>query len=342
MRLGLYSRRISGHPCGVMTRTASEAGLGAAAEASMRCLAVGPADDVVVLCNEPQRAVAESLLAAARPRARSARLVVYPPVSRDGEEPPQEVVDAMVEATVVFAPTTFSLSHTRARSEATSRGTRIATMPAITEALFMRAMPVDYAELRRAGEQLAERLTTASTCRVSSAAGTDVLLRLEGRRAVVDDGHMQATGAFGNLPAGEAFLAPVEGSAEGVVVFDGSLAGFGLLDQPARVRVAAGRAVEADGAAGKWLLETLDAGGASGRLLAELGIGTNPAAILSGNILEDEKVIGTAHLAFGTNLSFGGENSAGVHIDGMLLKPTIELDGRPLMHSGELSDSDSL
>jgi leucyl aminopeptidase (aminopeptidase T) len=307
----------------------------------MRCLAVGPADDVVVLCNEPQRAVAESLLAAAQLAARSARLVVYPPVSRDAEEPPQEVASAMDEATVVFAPTTFSLSHTRARMEATGRGTRIATMPAITEALFARAMPVDYADLRRAGEELAARLTAASACRVSSAAGTDVLLSLEGRSAVVDDGNLQARGAFGNLPAGEAFLAPVEGSAEGVVVFDGSLAGFGLLDRPVRVQIAGGRAVDADGEGGEWLLETLDAGGAGGRVLAELGIGTNPAAILSGNILEDEKVIGTAHLAFGTNLSFGGDNPAGVHIDGMLLEPTIELDGRPLMRSGALSDPES-
>jgi leucyl aminopeptidase (aminopeptidase T) len=308
----------------------------------MRCLAVGPADDVVVLCNEPQRTIAESLLAAAQLAARSARLVIYPALSRDGEEPPQDVVDAMDDATVILAPTTFSLSHTQARLEATGRGTRIATMPDITEALFMRAMPVDYAELRRAGEKVAARLTAASACRVTSAAGTNVLLGLEGRSAVVDDGNLQAKGAFGNLPAGEAFIAPVEGSAEGEVVFDGSLSGFGLLDQPVRVQVAGGRAVDADGAAGKWLLETLDAGGATGRLLAELGIGTNPAAILSGNVLEDEKVIGTAHLAFGTNVSFGGNNSAEVHTDGMLLEPTIELDGRPLMRTGELSDSDSL
>ena len=308
----------------------------------MRCLAVGPADDVVVLCNEPQRAVAEALLAAAQLAARSARVVVYPALSRDAEEPPQDVVDEMDDATVIFAPTTCSLSHTRARQEATGRGTRIATMPAITEELFLRAMPVDYAELRRAGEHLAARMNAASACRVSSAAGTDLLLRLEGRDAVVDDGNLQARGAFGNLPAGEAFIAPVEGSAEGVVVFDGSLAVFGLLDQPVRVQVAGGRAVDADGAAGQWLLETLDAGGASGRMLAELGIGTNPAATLSGNILEDEKVIGTAHLAFGSNVSFGGDNSAEVHIDGMLLDPMIELDGRPLMRSGELSDSDPL
>jgi leucyl aminopeptidase (aminopeptidase T) len=314
-------------------------GMAGAAEAALRCLGVGPEDEVLVLCNEEQRAIAEALAAAAESPGQSARIVVYPTLSRDGEEPPPNVADAMGEADVVVAPTTFSLSHTRARMQATSRGARIATMPAITDAIFARAMPVDYVELRQAGERVAAELGDASSCRVTSAAGTDIVLSLEGRVAEVDDGNLQATAAFGNLPAGEAYIAPVEGSAEGLVVFDGSLSGYGLLDSPVRVKVARGRAVEADGEAGRWLLATLDAGGPGGRVLAELGIGTNPAATLSGNILEDEKVIGTAHLAFGTNASFGGANTSTVHIDGMLLEPTVELDGRTLVSDGELLDS---
>jgi aminopeptidase len=302
----------------------------AAAEAAVRCLGVGSTDDVLVLCNEDQRAIAEALAAAADGRAGSVRLIAFPALTRHGEEPPPSVADAMANAAVILAPTTFSLSHTRARMEATRRGARIATMPGITEATFSRALPVDYAELRRAGERIAAELNAAAACRLTTAAGTDVALSLEGRTAVVDDGNLQDGDAFGNLPAGEAFIAPVEGSAEGLVVFDGSLAGLGLLDAPVRVRIEGGRAVDADGEAGRWLLETLDAGGAGGRLIAELGIGTNPAATLSGSILEDEKVVGTAHLAFGSNASFGGANDAAVHIDGMLLAPTLELDGRRL------------
>jgi leucyl aminopeptidase (aminopeptidase T) len=302
----------------------------AAAAAAVGCLGVGSTEDVLVLCNENERAVADALAAAARGRARTVRLVEYPALTRDGEEPPAFVADAMAAAAVVLAPTTFSLSHTRARIEATRRGARIATLPGIAEGTFRRALDVDYEELRRAGERIAAALSAAAACRLTSAAGTDLALDLEGRAAVVDDGRLQDRGAFGNLPAGESFIAPVEGSAEGVVVFDGSLSGFGLLDGPVQVRVAGGRAVAADGEAGRWLLETLDAGGAGGRLVAELGIGTNPVARLSGSILEDEKVVGTAHLAFGSNGSFGGVNDAAVHIDGIVLEPIVELDGRRL------------
>jgi leucyl aminopeptidase (aminopeptidase T) len=114
-------------------------------------------------------------------------------------------------------------------------------------------------------------------------------------------------------------------------VFDGSLAGYGLLAAPLTVTLRAGRAVAATGEAGRWLLDTLDAGGSTGRLIAELGIGTNPNARVSGQIIEDEKALGTAHLAFGTSASFGGANLADVHIDGLLRQPTIELDGRVIL-----------
>ena len=305
-------------------------GFAAAAQAAVRSLAVSATDDVLVLCNEPQRAIAEALAAGADSHARSVRLITYPALTRDGEEPPRFVTEAMAQATVILAPTTCSLSHTRARTEATRRGARIATLPGITEATFERALAADGARLRRAGERIAAELSSAAVCRLTSPAGTDVTLELRGRTALIDDGNLEDRGAFGNLPAGEAFIAPVEGTAEGTVVFDGSLANHGLLDAPVRVRVAAGRAVSADGEAGRWLLGTLDSGGEGGRSLAELGIGTNPLAVLSGSILEDEKVVGTAHVAFGDNVSFGGTNASEVHIDGVVLEPAIELDGRLL------------
>ena len=177
-------------------------------------------------------------------------------------------------------------------------------------------------------------LSSATTCRATSAEGTDLVLGLEGRTAISDDGDLRAGAAWGNLPAGEAFLAPVESSSEGTIVFDGSLAGYGMLREPVSVTVAGGRAVGADGEAADWLLDTLDAGGPDGRVLAELGIGTNPRAIVTGSILEDEKAVGTAHVAFGTNVSFGGTNLAAVHIDGVLLRPTIELDRRRFLEYG--------
>ena len=171
--------------------------LTAAAAAAMRCLGVGPTDDVLVLCNEEQRTIAESLARAADGRGRRVRVVEYPTLTRDGEEPPAFVGEAMADATVILAPTAFSISHTRARMEATGRGARIATMPGITPEIFRDALPVDYGVLKRAGERIAAELSAASACRVTSPVGTDVVLNLEGRTAISDDGNLQAEAEIG-------------------------------------------------------------------------------------------------------------------------------------------------
>jgi aminopeptidase len=310
--------------------------LTAPARAAVDCLGVGPTDSVLVVCNEEQRLIAASLIAAAKPRARTVTVLEFATLSRHSAEPPAEVAEAMARADVVFAPTSYSLSQTQARIEATRRGTRIATLPTITQEIFARTLPVDYAELKRTGEWLAARLTAASTGRISSAAGTEIVFRLEGRTDRSDDCNLQQPGMFGNLPAGEAYIAPLETLGDGMIVFDGSLPGQGLLASPVRITVEDGRAVDADCDVGEWLLETIDSGGEHGRSLAELGIGTNPAAILTGNVLEDEKVIGTMHLAFGTSAGMGGVNVAGVHIDGIVLRPTVELDGERVLDDGRL------
>jgi leucyl aminopeptidase (aminopeptidase T) len=314
----------------------SEPKLLASADAAMTCLGVGSADHVLVVFNDEQRVIAESLAAAAGRRARTVKLVGFPTLSRHGEEPPVEIAEAMKAADVVFAPTSRSLSQTQARVEATRRGVRIATLPTITEDIFARTLPIDYGELRRRGEWLADRLTDASRARITSAAGTEIAVDLDGRAALNDDGHLQERGMFGNLPAGEAYVAPVETVGDGTIVFDGSLAGHGRVIAPVRATVRRGRLTDADTDAGRWLLETLDAGGEHGRSLAELGIGTNPAARLTGNVLEDEKVIGTIHIAFGTNVGIGGVNLAAVHIDGVVLGPTVDLDGERVLDAGRL------
>lgn len=294
-------------------------------------LAVTSRDVVAVICN-PELPDASELVSAVTGAAsawsKQVRVHEYPAGSRDGEEPSAEVADAMGYATVLVLLTRYSISHTRARMRATDAGARIASMPGISRDTFARALPAEYEQLCRVGEAIGAKLTAAHGCRVTSRAGTDVHLSLEGRTAIVDDGNLRAPGAFGNLPAGEAYIAPSETNASGTIVFDGSLAEWGILEEPLTVVLKQGRAIDLEGGpAAQWLRETLDAGGRNGRVIAELGIGTNPRAQVSGNVLEDEKVAGTVHFAFGTNTSMGGDNQASVHLDALVLKPRVELDG---------------
>lgn len=317
----------------------SSAALDGAAAVTVERLGVCGDDALLIVYNPEPALIADALARAARDRAGSVRALEYPPTSRNGEEPPGDVAAAMADASVIALVTKYSLSHTNARLAATRNGARVASLPGITEEMFGRTIPIDYGYLETLGRLLAAQLTEAELCRITAPGGTDVEISLRGREGRSDDGDLRAAGAFGNMPAGEAYIAPLEQEGRGTIVFDGSLASWGLLEEPLSVSFAGGRAVSTEGGgAAEWLAETLDAGGANGRVIAELGIGTNPGAKITGVILEDEKVEGTIHLAFGTNTGIGGQNESSVHIDGLVRDPTVELDGRVIMRDGRLGD----
>lgn len=314
------------------------ADLDAAAAVVLDRLAVAASDAFLVVSNPGAAHMAEfagAVASAARKRTQRVDVCEYISATRDGEEPPDAVAAAMGSATAVVLLTRFSLSHTQARMSATRRGARIASMSGITPDALVRALPADYEHLRRSGQALAARLTAACKCHVTAPAGTDVRLLLADRTAICDDGDLRDPGAFGNLPAGEAYIAPVEDEASGSIVFDGSLGGWGLLEEPLEVLVDGGRIADATGGvAAEWLLETLDAGGVGGRVIAEFGIGTNPCAQVGGAVVEDEKAIETVHFAFGSNTTMGGTNHAAVHIDALVLRPRVELDDVLILDDG--------
>src|SRR4051794_36285234 len=245
-------------------------------------------------------------------------------------EPPAAVAAAMLAADVAIAPTIQSLSHTAARRAASEAGVRVASMPGVTEEMLARVMGADMDELRRRGGAVCAMLDSGAEARISCANGSDLRLGLEGRTSIVDAGDLSAPGAFGNLPCGEGFIAPLEGTAEGTLVVDGSIAGVGLVEEPIELAVSAGHLTAARGEAGERLIELLESYGPDGSNVAELGIGTNEKATLTGEVLEDEKILGTAHVAFGASASFGGTVQVPVHIDCVVTRPTVEVDGEAI------------
>lgn len=307
-----------------------------AADTTVERLGADEDDRFVVVFNEELREIADAIARSAAERTRAVLALAFPTLTRNGQEPPDDIAEALVAADAAVLVTTYSLSHTRARLAATNSGARVASMPGITTEMFIRTLPTDYTRLETLGRELAAQLTAAERCRITAPGGTDVELVLNGRQGRSDDGDLRALGSFGNLPAGEAYIAPYEHEGEGTIAFDASIATIGLLDEPVRLEFSGGRAVSAAGAKAAELLAILDAGGPNGRAVAELGIGTNPAATITGRILEDEKAERTVHIAFGTNTGIGGENQAEVHIDGVILDPTVALDGREIMRGGLL------
>ena len=228
------------------------------------------------------------------------------------------------QADVIVAVTHYSTSHTSFRKLLTQTcGVRYASMPMFEREMFFGAMDVDWEDLADSTNVLARALEGADHCEISSTNGTRLVLGVSGRPFMPDDGMLNQRGKFGNLPAGEVFVAPVEGTAEGILVLEwGSQA---KLKSPLTVTIEEGRVVSVDGDETdevNWLERLLSAH-PDNTNIAELGIGTNQAARRPDNVLESEKILGTVHVAFGDNHTFGGVVKAPLHQDFVLFDATL-------------------
>lgn len=294
------------------------------------CLAEG--ETLLVVTDDPTAEVGELFYRAARELGHTALVMQMPELDVAGQEPPAAVAAAMKAADVALCPTAKSITHTNARIEAAATGTRVVTMPGITmDMLRAGASCADYTKVEARTLHLTEKLTAAKSARIEKD-GHVLTLDLGGRCGVASPGVYREKGSSGNFPSGEAYIAPVEGGGSGTTVIDGSMVGVGKLESPLTATIEDGRLVALEGERADDL-GILFARPENG-VVAELGIGTNDEAILSGVILEDEKLYGTVHVAFGTNTSFGGTNKADCHYDGIILKPTLYLDDELIIDKG--------
>ncbi len=301
------------------------------------CMGVKPGEKVLVITDEPLRTIGYALWKAAKDLGNEVLLIEILPRASNGAEPPQEVAELMKMVDVVLCPTSKSLTHTDSRRAASAKGVRVGTLPGVTEEVMIRCMNADYNKIAERTFALCKLLEKASTVRVTAPAGTDIMMPIKGRTAHSSSGLFREKGQWGNLPTGEAYLAPIEGQSEGVVVVDGSMAMVGMVKTPIRIQVKKGYAQDISGGEeAQRLIALLEPHGKDARTVAEFGIGTNDKATLTGIILEDEKVMGTIHIAFGDNKSMGGSVRVASHLDGLITRPTVWLDKTMIMNNGKV------
>lgn len=301
------------------------------------CMGLGPDETLLVITDEVELPIGQALHEVGKDLCHESILVQIKSRRINGEEPPAAVARMMREVDVVVCPTAKSLTHTDARRQAAQVGTRVGTMPGITVDTMVRCLNADYAKVVALTDFVVQRLQNVSTVRVVTAKGTDIVMPVEGRNILPSKGVLRQKGESGNLPSGEVYLAPWEGRSNGRVVIDGSMAGIGMLTQPIVVEVVNGYAETITGGEqAQQLVATLDSVGRDARAVAEFGIGTNYKAILTGHILEDEKVYGTIHIAFGNNVSMGGNIAVNSHLDGLVTQPDVFFDNQLVMSKGKI------
>jgi len=290
-------------------------------------------ESVLIVCDLEKRVEASVFFESAKRYASNLSCLIFDGMTENAQEPPEVICEAMKTSDIAILITSYSLSHTQARRAASATGARIASLPGITLEMMKRTLMTDPHALRGDSEKVAALLTAGDTVTITSSQGSNLSFSIRGRAGIPDTGIFSQPGAFGNLPAGEAFIPPVEGTANGLLIVDGAIADIEL-DVPVAIVITDGIATSVSGGkAARELTRRMNEAGDKARVLCELGIGTNPATRLSSNVLEAEKVYGTCHVAFGNNSTFGGTNSVLFHTDCVIAKPAVTVDNRVVVRN---------
>lgn len=311
------------------------------------CMDIRRGENVLIVCDPTTGDIGQALHEAANERSDRVLLIVMPKARHHGEEPPSPVANLMRQQQVVIAPTRYSLTHTRAIRQSVRGGARVATMPGMTNEMFSRGgMSADFNEIKQKISDLTTYFRRRRIVHVKSEQGTDVSFEVNWREWKLDDnGICNRPKMLTNLPAGKAFIMPREGTMNGKVVIDGSWES-NLVDEPITLVIEQGMVMDVKGGTTAATIRQ-EFGEAAKRLrtkdrenvwtVAEFGFGMNPQARLSGNVLEDEKRLGTCYFSVGDNTALGGTSAVGIHIPGVLKNASVWLDETQIITNGEFT-----
>lgn len=311
-----------------------------AIKAMTQCAAVKPGENVVIACDTNKMRLAEVLAAAAYAVGGMPTIVAFPPTGAHGAQVPKPVVGACARSDVFFLPTSWSMTHTDARIEATRNGARGSTMCEVTEdCLCTGGILGNYEEADKLGRAIGAKLAKANTIRMVSPSGTDLRARVNGRPVQYETGIFRTPGSFAALPDSELNISPVEGSTEGIIVGNVRLMGYGIIrDEPVTIEVKDGMVGAIRGGKGAEYLErTLNSfNDPIARNLAEFAVGLNPKSRAYATNLEDLGKLGFGHHGIGSNYAIGGNVKAPCHIDIIYTDASLEIDGQLVLDRGKL------
>jgi len=299
-----------------------------------QCLNVSADESVLLLNDGNDKDLIEALKHILDEKGCEFHYIEYETPENHGEEPPEHVAKEMKKHDVFIAPTKKSISHTEARIEACENGARGATLPSINKEIWNSSLQADYGKVSEISREVYEMIKETTKIRVKTPSGTDLKIKINPEYFHTDTGIIHEPGGFGNLPAGEADGAATETKGSLVIDHlpqDRESEGLKILIENNKVQ-------EIENKKDKKLEQKFETVKGA-KNIAEFGFGTNPEAELIGTVLQDEKVFGTVHIAFGDNSSYIPKKDekrveAGIHWDTVCKKPTVWFDDQKVLDEG--------
>tara|TARA_B100001996_G_scaffold382443_1_gene374275 strand:+ start:2086 stop:3213 length:1128 start_codon:yes stop_codon:yes gene_type:complete len=309
------------------------------------CMDVRRGENVLIVCDPTTGEIGQALHEATIEKSERVLLIVMPKAKHHGEEPPTPVANLMRQQQVILAPTKYSLTHTKAIRQALRDGARVATMPGITVDMFTHGgMAADFNNVKKRISNLGPHFRRRRIVNVKSKLGTEITFEVNWREWKLDDnGICNRPRMLTNLPAGKAFIMPREGTMNGTLIINGSW-DSSLLDQNIELQIENGIVIDVKGGTiaanirqefGEVAKKLRSKDRENVWTVAEFGFGMNDQARMGGNVLEDEKRLGTCYFSIGDNTALGGSSAVGIHIPGVLTGASVWLDDSQILQDGE-------
>jgi leucyl aminopeptidase (aminopeptidase T) len=309
------------------------------------CMDIRRGENVLIVCDPTTGEIGQALHEATIEKSERVLLIVMPKAKHHGEEPPTPVANLMRQQQVILAPTKYSLTHTKAVRQALRDGARVATMPGITVDMFTHGgMAADFNSVKKRISNLGPHFRRRRIVNVKSKLGTEITFEVNWREWKLDDnGICNRPRMLTNLPAGKAFIMPREGTMNGTLIINGSW-DSSLIDQNIELQIENGIVIDVKGGTiaanirqefGEVAKKLRSKDRENVWTVAEFGFGMNDQARMGGNVLEDEKRLGTCYFSIGDNTALGGASAVGIHIPGVITGASVWLDDSQVLQDGE-------
>lgn len=268
-------------------------------------LGLDSSETLLVIADENLTRIGQNFFEAGREIAPDTYFLQIPDYASENEEPNEIISMIMQSVDVIVIISQQVLTDTKARRSASRVGVRIASLHGVPSATITRCLNSDAHTIKQTTDKLGEILSATKQLRITSDAGTDIVIPVNRKKIYVRNGFLNNIGDFGNLPAGEVIISPIENKANGKIVIDGSISQHGFVKAPIVVEIEDGHvsAIHGDGEDARELAMRMNKSGRDSKVLAAFGIGTNYKAKVIGNTIEDKKVEGAVHFSFGVNSS---------------------------------------
>lgn len=302
------------------------------------CMKVQPGEQILIVTELSRLSIAQALAAEVYRVGAEPAVCIMEPRTQDSQEPPKEIAAAMLASDGFLSVVGKSITHTQAVKSAIAAGSRGLVLTHFTEEMMVHGgIEGDFETLKPLCIGMAQAMAGAEKIVLTSPSGTHLEYSARGRR-----GNslycMVEKGQFSTLPTVEANVSPLEGTANGIIVADGSIPyiGIGVLEEPVTLRVEEGRIVEISGGRQARMLadDLASKNDPNVYNIAEHGVGLNPKCHFCGFMLEDEGVFGSCHIGIGTSITLGGTVKASCHYDVIMKNASVEVDGKMVLKDG--------